>query len=266
MRHRKSGRQLSRNASHRKAMLRNMVTSLFEHGAIRTTDQKAKELRSLAAKMVTLGKRDTLHARRQAARVIRTREVLVKLFGEIAPGFEERHGGYTRIVKLGKRRGDNADMSLIELMPAGAPEKKDRLRPVAPTVKTAAPASKETFDAPEEDAPAAVEAAEEAPAEEAAEAAPAEESVEAAEEAPAEEAPADDATVLETPAIAEEAPVEAAPVEDATVLETPAIAEEAPVEAAPADDATVLETPAIAEEAPASDAPEASEEEPKGEA
>jgi large subunit ribosomal protein L17 len=210
-------------------MLRNMVTSLFEHGAIRTTDQKAKELRRLAAKMVTLGKKDTLHARRLAAKVIRTREVLVKLFGEIAPGFEERHGGYTRIVKLGKRRGDNADMSLIELMPAGAPEKKDRLRPVAPKVQAAAPASKETFDV--------AETAEEAPAEA---------TVEAAEEAPA------------------EATVEAA--EEATVLETPAIAEEAPVEAAPAEEATVLETPAIAEEASADDAPEASDDEPKEEA
>ena len=116
MRHRKSGRKLGRDAAHRKAMMRNMVTSLFEHGAIRTTDQKAKELRRLAAKMVTLGKKDSLHARRLAAKTIRSREVLVKLFDEIAPGYIERHGGYTRIIKLGRRRGDNAEMSLIELV------------------------------------------------------------------------------------------------------------------------------------------------------
>ena len=220
MRHRKSGRKLGRDAAHRKAMMRNMVTSLFEHGAIRTTDQKAKELRRIAAKMVTLGKKDSLHARRLAAKTIRSREVLVKLFDEIAPGYIERHGGYTRIIKLGRRRGDNAEMSLIELMPAGAPELKTRVRPVAPSVKVAAPASKEVF-------------------EETAEAAPAEEVVEAA--AVVEEAaPADDATVVETAAVVEE-----------PAAEEPA-AEEA-VEAAPADDATVLETPAIAEEAEASE-------------
>ena len=80
MRHRKSGRKLGRDSAHRKAMLRNMVTSLFEHGAIRTTDQKATELRRIAAKMVTLGKKDSLHARRLAAKTLRSREVLVKLF------------------------------------------------------------------------------------------------------------------------------------------------------------------------------------------
>ena len=195
MRHRKSGRKLGRDAAHRKAMMRNMVTSLFEHGAIRTTDQKAKELRRLAAKMVTLGKKDSLHARRLAAKTIRSREVLVKLFDEIAPGYIERHGGYTRIIKLGRRRGDNAEMSLIELMPAGAPELKTRVRPVAPSVTVAAPASKEVF-------------------EETAEAAPAEEVVEAA--AVVEEAaPADDATVVETAAVVEEPAAEEPAAEEA---------------------------------------------------
>jgi large subunit ribosomal protein L17 len=185
MRHRKSGRKLGRDSAHRKAMLRNMVTSLFEHGAIRTTDQKAKELRRLAAKMVTLGKRDSLHARRLAAKTVRSRAVLVKLFDEIAPGFTERHGGYTRIIKLGRRRGDNAEMAVIELMPAGAPELKTRVRAVAPSVKVAAPASKEVF------------------------------------EETAEAPPEDDTTVLETAASAVEAPAE-----EATVLETPAIVED----------------------------------------
>jgi large subunit ribosomal protein L17 len=185
MRHRKSGRKLGRDSAHRKAMLRNMVTSLFEHGVIRTTDQKAKELRRLAAKMVTLGKRDSLHARRLAAKTVRSRAVLVKLFDEIAPGFTERHGGYTRIIKLGRRRGDNAEMAVIELMPAGAPELKTRVRAVAPSVKVAAPASKEVF------------------------------------EETAEAPPEDDTTVLETAASAVEAPAE-----EATVLETPAIVED----------------------------------------
>ena len=248
MRHRKSGRKLGRDAAHRKAMMRNMVTSLFEHGAIRTTDQKAKELRRLAAKMVTLGKKDSLHARRMAAKTIRSREVLVKLFDEIAPGYSERHGGYTRIIKLGRRRGDNAEMSMIELMPAGVPELKTRVRPVAPSVKVAAPASKEVFEETTEAAPAqaddatvvetaavveeAVEvAAEEPAAEEAVEAAAeepaAEEAVEAAAEEPAAEEPAAEeavAAAAEEPA-AEEA-VDAAVEDDATVLETPAIVEE----------------------------------------
>jgi large subunit ribosomal protein L17 len=206
-----------------------MVTSLFEHGAIRTTDQKAKELRRLAAKMVTLGKRDSLHARRLAAKTLRSREVLVKLFDEIAPGYTERHGGYTRIIKIGRRRGDNAEMSLIELMPAGVPELKQRVRPVAPSVKAAAPASKEVF------------------------------------EETAEAAPADDATVLETAAIVEEPAAEEA-VEVAAeepAAEEPAAEEavEAAAEEAPAEEATVLETPAIVE-----DMASASEDETKDEA
>jgi len=192
MRHQKSGRKLGRNSSHRKAMLRNMVTSLFEYGHIRTTDHKAKELRRLVDRMVTLGKKDTLHARRLAARTIRTKDVLRHLFEVVAPGYMERHGGYTRTIKLGRRHGDNAEMSIIELMPPGAPELRQRGKAVKPSVAptTAVPTTKETFDAEE-----AVEAA---PAEEAVEAAPAEEAVEAA---PAEEA------------------VEAAPVEEAAAVE-----------------------------------------------
>ena len=146
MRHRKSGRKFNRNSSHRKAMFRNMVTSLLNHGRIETTDTRAKELRRVAAKMITLGKKGTLHARRQAAKTIRDRDVLAKLFDTIAPGFEERHGGYTRIIKLGNRRGDNAPMSIIELMPAGAPAKSGKSSG-APTKPTAVKVeSKETFE------------------------------------------------------------------------------------------------------------------------
>jgi large subunit ribosomal protein L17 len=149
MRHKKSGRKLGRNSSHRKAMFANMVTSLFEHGRIKTTDAKAKELRRVAANLITLGKKDSLHAKRLAARTIRERAVLVKLFDVIAPGYTERHGGYTRIMKLGNRRGDNAPMSIIELMPAGAPVLKQAAAPLAPIVSAAAkPETKESFEAP----------------------------------------------------------------------------------------------------------------------
>ncbi len=129
-------------------MLRNMVTSLFEHGKIETTDAKAKELRGFADRLVTLGKQNTLHAKRLAARVIRTRDVLAKLFDEIAPGFSERHGGYTRIIKTRTRHGDAAPMSVIELMPFGAPEGKSGRGPQAPKVKQSAvvPTTKERFD------------------------------------------------------------------------------------------------------------------------
>ncbi len=116
MRHRKTGRKLGRNTSHRKALLRNMVTSLFEHGRIQTTDAKAKEVRRVAEKLITLGRRGSLHARRQALAYVRSKDVVAKLFEEIAPRFASRPGGYTRIVKAGIRRGDNAPMSVLELV------------------------------------------------------------------------------------------------------------------------------------------------------
>ena len=124
MRHRKTGRQLGRNSSHRKAMFRNMVTSLFEHERVQTTDAKAREVRRVAEKLITLGKRGDLHARRQALAYVRSKTVVAKLFAELSPRYANRPGGYTRIVKLGSRRGDNAPMSLVELVqeayPAGA--------------------------------------------------------------------------------------------------------------------------------------------------
>jgi large subunit ribosomal protein L17 len=116
MRHRKTGRSLSRTASHRRAVLRNMATALFRHGRIETTTAKAKELRPYAERLITLAKRGDLHARRLVARKIADREVQGRLFDEIAPGFALRPGGYTRILKLRHRRGDAADMALIELV------------------------------------------------------------------------------------------------------------------------------------------------------
>jgi large subunit ribosomal protein L17 len=116
MRHLKDGRKLGRNSPHRKAMFRNMVTSLIEHGRITTTDAKAKELRRWADRMITLGKRDTLAARRHARRFVRTDAALARLFGDLAKRYAARPGGYTRIIKAGYRYGDNAAMALIELV------------------------------------------------------------------------------------------------------------------------------------------------------
>ena len=119
MRHNKSGRRLGRKTSHRIAMFRNMVTSLLNHERIITTDAKAKEIRCVAEKMITLGKRGDLHAQRQAAAYIREKSVVTKLFSTIAPRYKERAGGYTRIIKLGQRLGDAASMSVIELVEEG---------------------------------------------------------------------------------------------------------------------------------------------------
>jgi large subunit ribosomal protein L17 len=119
MRHLKSGRKLNRTSAHRKALFRNLVTSLLEHERVTTTDPKAKELRSYADRVITLGKRGTLHARRQALSFVRGASVVKKLFDDIAPRFRERPGGYTRVVKLGIRRGDAAPMSIVELTERG---------------------------------------------------------------------------------------------------------------------------------------------------
>ena len=117
MRHRVHVRKLSRTTAHRLAMYRNLVTSLLEHEQVETTDAKAKEVRRLADRMITLGKRGTLAARRQALRTIRARSVAAKVFGDLAARFRGRAGGYTRIVKLGVRRnGDNAEQALIQLV------------------------------------------------------------------------------------------------------------------------------------------------------
>jgi len=116
MRHRAKGRQLSRTSSHKRAMLNNMASSLFDHGRVVTTEAKAKELRPFAEKLITLARRGDLHARRLVERRIKDRDTLGKLFSEIGPRFAARPGGYTRILKMGHRPGDGADIARIELL------------------------------------------------------------------------------------------------------------------------------------------------------
>lgn len=116
MRHGQKGRKLGRTASHKRAMLNNMATSLFEHGTIRTTLPKAKELRSFAERLITFAKRGDLAARRQVLRRIQNKVIVSKLFDEIGPSFSERPGGYTRILKLGPRRGDSTEVCMIQLV------------------------------------------------------------------------------------------------------------------------------------------------------
>ena len=116
MRHGVSGRKLNRTTSHRSAMFRNMVTSIIKHESIRTTDTMAKEMRKLADRMITLGKKGDLHSRRQSLAYIYEPEVVHNLFAEIAPKYENRNGGYTRILKLGARKGDGAEVAVLELV------------------------------------------------------------------------------------------------------------------------------------------------------
>ena len=131
MRHRNSGKRLGRNTSHRKAMLRNMITSLLEHEKITTTDARAKELRPVTEKLITLAKRGDLHARRQATEVIRDRKTVAKLFERLAPRYADRPGGYTRIIKLGHRLGDNAALSMITLVEEACVPKTRKKAPKA---------------------------------------------------------------------------------------------------------------------------------------
>lgn len=116
MRHKRVGRKLGVVTKHRRAMLRNMITDLLRHEKIKTTDTRAKELRRVVEKTITIAKEGTLHARRRAAYIVRDKEVLKKLFDEIAEKYKDRPGGYTRIIKLGFRRGDNTPISLVELV------------------------------------------------------------------------------------------------------------------------------------------------------
>ena len=116
MRHRIGGRQLSRPTDHRMALYRNQVADLVRHGHIRTTEAKAKETRVFAEKMITLGKRDTLHARRQVQAYLLREAIAKKVFDTLGPRFADRKGGYSRIIKLGNRKGDGADLAVIELL------------------------------------------------------------------------------------------------------------------------------------------------------
>jgi len=126
MRHRKAGKELSRNTSHRRAMLRNMVTSLFKYEQIETTDTKAKTIRPIAEKMITLAKRGDLHARRQALSYMQDKSVTHRLFEEIKERYLDRQGGYVRIVKKGFRKGDGAPVSIVQLLPAGEGKKSKK--------------------------------------------------------------------------------------------------------------------------------------------
>ena len=147
MKHRVVGRRLDRTTEHRTAMLRNLVTSLLDHERIKTTTPKAKELKRFADKIITLGKKGTAHARRTAAVDVRDTAVLEKLFGDVAVRFKSRPGGYTRIIRVGNRVGDNAQMSYIELVDRkqAAPEaeetpaaKGEKKAPAKPAKKKAA--------------------------------------------------------------------------------------------------------------------------------
>ncbi|RLB16496.1 MAG: 50S ribosomal protein L17 [Deltaproteobacteria bacterium] len=158
MRHRKAGKELSRNTSHRRAMLRNMVTSLFKYEQIETTDTKAKAVRPIAEKLITLAKRGDLHARRQALSYMQDKTVTHRLFEEIKERYLDRQGGYVRIVKKGFRKGDGAPVSIVQLLPAeeGKKEKKKKGRKKkadkAPSVKkTVGSTKKEGAPVPEKE-------------------------------------------------------------------------------------------------------------------
>jgi large subunit ribosomal protein L17 len=116
MRHQRAGRKLGRDAAHRKALYANLTASLIEHGRIKTTFAKAKEVRPVAEEMITLGRRGDVPARRQALKFLRSQDVVHKLFSEVGPRFSDRPGGYSRIVKLGPRQGDAAEMAYLELV------------------------------------------------------------------------------------------------------------------------------------------------------
>ena len=127
MRHRKAGKQLGRNTSHRRALLRNLTTALFKHEQIETTDSKARQLRPVAEKVMTLAKRGDLHARRQALAYLTEKNVVHRLFDELKERYTDRQGGYVRIVKKGIRKGDGAPVSVVQLLAvegAGKPEKE----------------------------------------------------------------------------------------------------------------------------------------------
>ena len=158
MRHRSAHRKLGRKTEHRISLLRNLAASLIDNGRIRTTEAKAKELRPFVEKLVTLGKRDSLHARRHALSIIPRREVVTKLFSDVSPRFSERPGGYTRILKLAYRQGDGAPMAFIQFVdykfegaaaakPEGKPEKDAKKKPES-KAKGKAEDSDEDDDAP----------------------------------------------------------------------------------------------------------------------
>ena len=162
MRHRVDTFKVGRSSAHRRSMLANMVSSLFEHGSIQTTVVKAKAARSFAERLITIGKKGDLHRRRLAVSKLRDTGAVKKLFDEIAPGYEGRNGGYTRILKLGKRRGDAAEMCILQLVEVAAVEEAPKKEAkAAPKKAKAEEAPKAEVKA--EEAPAVEAKAEEAP-------------------------------------------------------------------------------------------------------
>jgi len=124
MRHKMQGRKFGRESGHRKLMLKNLVLSLIEHGRINTTQAKAKEIRSLAERVITYGKKGTVHHRRMAFKILNNRDMVKKVFDELAPQYTDREGGYTRVLKNGYRKGDCAPMAIIEFVQGEVTDKK----------------------------------------------------------------------------------------------------------------------------------------------
>ena len=168
MRHARAGKKLGRDSAHRKALYSNLAGALIEHGRIKTTVTKAKAVKPLAEQMITLGRRGDLHARRQATAFLRSRDVVHKLFDEVAPLFKDRPGGYTRIVKIGPRPGDAAEMAYLELVNEEYVAKERAARTPEPAVVEAEPETEAEADVepePVEDEPEPVEDEPEAEAE-----------------------------------------------------------------------------------------------------
>jgi large subunit ribosomal protein L17 len=165
VRHARTGKKLGRDSAHRKALYSNLAGALIEHGRIKTTVTKAKAVKPLAEQMITLGRRGDLHARRQATAVLRSRDVVHKLFAEVAPLFKDRPGGYTRIVKLGPRPGDSAEMAYLELVDEEYVAKEREARTPEP-VAVAEPEAEAVEEDPEAEEPEAEAEAEEPVAEE----------------------------------------------------------------------------------------------------
>jgi large subunit ribosomal protein L17 len=153
MRHRVAGRKLSRHTQHRELMFRNMLVSLLQYERIKTTLAKGKELRSWADRIISLGKKGTLHARRRAFALLRDKGIVKKLFDEIAPKFKNRQGGYTRVYRLGWRQGDGAPLSLVELVTYAAPEekKKSTLKKAKEVLEKVTPKKKEKVEKKEKE-------------------------------------------------------------------------------------------------------------------
>jgi large subunit ribosomal protein L17 len=196
------GARLGGSPAHQRLILANLATALFEHGRITTTETKARRLRPVAEKLITKAKKGDLHNRREVLKTIRDKSVVHTLFTEIAPTFAERPGGYTRITKIGPRKGDNAPMAVIELVTEEYKPKAKTAKPARG--KKAEPAPAPAEEAPADEAPAEDTATDEAPVEMTDEASP-----EASVVAEAEEAPVDDTAEPEAPEAATEEPAEA---------------------------------------------------------